>query len=1113
MYRFLLIAVFALFTPLSSAATQRSKPPVPDLTAGGLPDDKHDWNLGPTGARGWIWGWKLETSDARQILITEVAKSSPADGVLEPGDVVVGVGSEPFAGDPRREFGAAITAAEGREGKGRLKLLRVRGGVQESVTMGLPVLGDYADTAPFDCPKSQRILDQACEHIAANMKGDIDGMMNALALLATGRREYLDEVKALARRVAEPDKSLTLEGRTSGLFAWKWGYRNLFLCEYYLATKDRAVLPAITAYAETIAQGQSGVGTWGHGMAWPDLNGGRLHGSLGGYGALNQSGLVCHLSLVLAQMCGVRVDEVDQAVEKANRFAAFYAGKGAIPYGDHRPGWDVHDDNGKNSLAALIFDLQGREEEARYFAKMTVASYGERERGHTGNYFSYLWGPVGAWRVGAAGASAFLKEQRWYYDLARSHDGHFPYQGGAGMSGGEHKYGGWDCTGAFVLAATFPLAKTYMTGRGRSGALDLGPDEVKEAIAAGAGFESWNLGRDHYAAMGTQELVSLLGSWSSAVRSRAASAIGKRKDAPVRALISMLSSEKLETRYGACQALGALGNRASSAVPALVDALGEDDVWLRIQAAYALAGVGDAARPAAPDLLRLALRDDPNDPRGFTQRYLAFCLFYKGGALGMRGLLSKSLEGIDRDVLLPAVERLLLNDDGRARAAVGTVYEHLSLEELRPILPAVIEAIRTPSPSGVMFSSGIRLSGLELLARHRIREGMALCLDVTEIDKWGKQDRVRRALKILGKYGGAAKEVLPGLRELRTGLQAHREAKNLKNLIELCTERIEAIEAAEKVPGQVPELRSLGDLVERLDRHPSEGHAVKVFILAGQSNMVGAGVVPWREERNGGRGSLEYIVRSELTKGRFAHLLDGEGGWRSRDDVWITFFERSGPLTVGFGSGPDAIGPELGFGHVVGDHFEAPVLLIKVAWGGKSIGKDFRPPSAGGEVGAAYVDLFEEVRAVLGTVDQRFPSLAGQELELCGVAWHQGWNDRVNQAFNDAYGRNLACFIRDARQELGVPELPFVLAETGMSGWDETHPRALSLMKAQAEVAESAEFRESVAFVGTRDFYRPKEQSPSGQAYHWNSNAETYYLIGDGLGQAMIQLIEKAQRR
>lgn len=93
-----------LVLPLLGAAetaAQRNKPAVPDLTAGDERDDKHDWTLGPTGARGWIWGWKLETTDARQILITEVAGGSPAEGKLEPGDVIVGVGSSLFSADPR----------------------------------------------------------------------------------------------------------------------------------------------------------------------------------------------------------------------------------------------------------------------------------------------------------------------------------------------------------------------------------------------------------------------------------------------------------------------------------------------------------------------------------------------------------------------------------------------------------------------------------------------------------------------------------------------------------------------------------------------------------------------------------------------------------------------------------------------------------------------------------------------------------------------------------------------------------------------------------------------------------------------------------------------------
>lgn len=281
---------------------------------------------------------------------------------------------------------------------------------------------------------------------------------------------------------------------------------------------------------------------------------------------------------------------------------------------------------------------------------------------------------------------------------------------------------------------------------------------------------------------------------------------------------------------------------------------------------------------------------------------------------------------------------------------------------------------------------------------------------------------------------------------------------------------------------------------------------VKVFILAGQSNMEGAGTVKADPKKNEGKGSLEYLVKNAATAEKFKHLADKNGAWVVRDDVWIHYLDRKGKLTVGFGSNAERIGPELGFGHVIGDAFDEPVLLIKLAWGGKSLAKDFRPPSSGGEVGPYYKEIVQRTKDVLGDLKKQFPELAGRGYELAGFGWHQGWNDRVNQAFNDEYEKNMANFIRDIRKDLGAKNLPFVIAETGMGGLEEKHPRALSLMKAQAAVAEYKEFQGNVAFVGTKAFWREKEVSPSGQNYHWNSNAETYYLIGESMGTAMKKL-------
>ncbi len=318
-----------------------------------------------------------------------------------------------------------------------------------------------------------------------------------------------------------------------------------------------------------------------------------------------------------------------------------------------------------------------------------------------------------------------------------------------------------------------------------------------------------------------------------------------------------------------------------------------------------------------------------------------------------------------------------------------------------------------------------------------------------------------------------------------------------------------------------------GNLAASENTYPSQQRAkkkapIKVFILAGQSNMQGHGFIA--SKRNGGKGSLKYLVKNPKTAKRYKHLVDADGQWRVRKDVWIWHFDRKGGLTVGYGANKEKIGPELQFGHVVGDHFDEPVLIIETSWGGRSLAVDFRPPSSGkipasfdkrlqeqvkktpNLVGRNYREMFQHVRAVLKDLKKHFPDYDGRGYEIVGFGWHQGWNDRVNQAFNDEYEKNLANFIRDVRKELGVKKLPFVIAETGMSGFQEKHPRALSLMRAQAAVAMRKEFQGNVAFVGTKAFFRPREESPSGQAYHWNTNAETYCLIGEAMGKAMIKL-------
>jgi len=169
---------------------------------------------------------------------------------------------------------------------------------------------------------------------------------------------------------------------------------------------------------------------------------------------------------------------------------------------------------------------------------------------------------------------------------------------------------------------------------------------------------------------------------------------------------------------------------------------------------------------------------------------------------------------------------------------------------------------------------------------------------------------------------------------------------------------------------------------------------IKVFILAGQSNMEGHGVVSMDGEKdyNGGKGNLVWSMEHSKSAAKMKCLKNGKGEWVVRNDVRVSYKVadkvREGGLTVGYTcyGGGSHIGPELGFGLVMGDYFKEPVLLIKTAWGGKSLFVDFRPPSSGGQVGPFYTRMVEEVRAALAALgDQPF------EIAGFGGAWlHPG---------------------------------------------------------------------------------------------------------------------------
>ncbi|HUT35794.1 MAG TPA: DUF6288 domain-containing protein [Planctomycetota bacterium] len=756
----LAIGVWMAAAPRPCAA---EKPPVPDLTRGGQPDQTHDWTLGPTGARGWLWGWQGHTTDARQIRVTDVAKGSPADGVLAKGDVLLGVNGKPFADDARILFARAVTEAEREKSGGVLRLLRWREGRTESVQVKLPVMGTYSDAAPYDCPKTKRVFELACQAIAR--KGmdrvSIPNDMNALALVASGRPEYKQMVAKYARTVAAH--------QPGGHVTWGYAYATLFLAEYALATRDEAVMPGLRRLALDIARGQSGVGTWGHAFA-------RTDGILNGYGAMNQPGIVLTIAMTLSREAGVKEADLDRAIDRAARFLRWYVNKGAIPYGDHDP-WPWHDDNGKCSSAAVLFDLLGDREAASFFARMATAAHAERESGHTGNFFNVLWALPGVSRCGPLAVAAYLEEQAWYCDLARGWDGTVLYQGTPGNWGG-HQYRGWDCTGAFLLGYALPLKSLYLTGKKPCAVPALSRAEAAEVIAAGRDFTYWAQttcydGRD------TEALFAGLASWSPAVRKRSAQAMSRREGDFVPRLLKLLGSKDQNARYGAIEAIGLLGPRADAAGPQVRALLDESDPWLLCLAAEALARMGpEVGKAAVPELLRLTVRENPADPRRRVQRAVCVALFSPmPGRHEPKSILADSLEGVDRELLYPAVRAALENEDGATRGLLRTVYGKLGDRDVVALLPAIVKAIQRPSPSGEMFADGIRLAGLDLLSRLRIREGMAMCVELMEPDRWGQGRRIPTCLSYLARYGGNAKPLIPQLKDVREAI-AKRDRKS-----------------------------------------------------------------------------------------------------------------------------------------------------------------------------------------------------------------------------------------------------------------------------------------------------------------------------------------------
>ena len=291
------------------------------------------------------------------------------------------------------------------------------------------------------------------------------------------------------------------------------------------------------------------------------------------------------------------------------------------------------------------------------------------------------------------------------------------------------------------------------------------------------------------------------------------------------------------------------------------------------------------------------------------------------------------------------------------------------------------------------------------------------------------------------------------------------------------------------------------------------GAPLKVFILAGQSNMQGHAHVR----------TFDAMALDPSTAPLLEAMRHPDGTPRVCDRVWISSIgsapeERVGRLTTGFGAaaGGPKIGPELTFGITMQEALDEPILIIKTAWGGKSLHTDFRPPSAGPyELNESQVEacerqgkdvdairaeaarasghyyrlMIDHVKTVLADVERIDPDYdPARGYELAGFVWFQGWNDMVDRGVYphrdrpggyDEYSELLAQLIRDVRRDLAAPDMPFVIGVMGVGGpvelyapdqqrYKEIHRNFRDAMAAPADLPE---FEDTVVAVPTAPYW------------------------------------------
>jgi hypothetical protein len=314
---------------------------------------------------------------------------------------------------------------------------------------------------------------------------------------------------------------------------------------------------------------------------------------------------------------------------------------------------------------------------------------------------------------------------------------------------------------------------------------------------------------------------------------------------------------------------------------------------------------------------------------------------------------------------------------------------------------------------------------------------------------------------------------------------------------------------ASKVSGKLPDV-----LPDPDGKEADMGKPVQVFILMGQSNMLGFG----------NAGQLKGIAAE-----KYPYILDDGGNWNVRKDVRNVFFcmgdqRYNDWLTAENGNGSGKFGPEIGIGNYLGHVIDAPVMILKSCVGNRALGWDLLPPSAvgTGKDGKSYQGdsessnrkVNEEVKAAnngwyaglqydqdVGAAQDALRNLStyypgAKEYEVAGFFWWQG-NAEPGKGNVETYDKNLAFLFNDLRKDFNAPNAKFVCATLG------EHDKGAALSQKMFDFADRPEFKDQAAV-----FYS-KPVSKGGSGGHYGGDAETYMNVGEGMGKLMVELLSK----